>query len=127
MNTTTDIEEDDRSEHSDHNSNGLVGKLTKVSPFIILAVGLGGGFVTNYVTNSVQQAKQDQAILQMQLVQTKLIQDIEQLRAEVVPRREHEEMLNDNKVIAHWIEKYNDSMHINLQHEIDELKRSCNK
>lgn len=116
------------SEHNNHSTNGgIMGKLTKVSPFIILAAGLGGGFITNQIANSVQSAKQDQAIIQLQTSQSKTIQDVEQLRADAVPRSEHQAMLDANKTISHWIEKYNDSMHNNIQHEIDELRKNCQK
>lgn len=107
---------------SNGNGNGALTKFSKLSPLLFIAVGIGGGYFSSQITSSVQSARQDQAIVQLQAVQSKLVTDLEDLRNNVVPRSEHQATLREQETLDHWVEKYNDAMNAHLQHQIDDLE-----
>jgi len=109
----------------DSNSS-VLGKISKVSPLIVFGAGALLAFSGSYFGQQQHSASVEAEIKQLLVQHDSEIRELKtnqiQLRNDVVPRSEHEAMLEDNKTLAHWIEKYNDAVQGNLQHQIDELR-----
>lgn len=106
--------------------NGIAGKVRTISPFLVFGFGalmaFGGSYVGGLQHNASNEAEMKQILVQHDEAIKSLQAEQENLRRDVVPRSEHKAMLKDNAVVAHWIEKYNDAVQNNLQHQIDELR-----